>query len=170
MSNDAGSGFEARFWVSSGLRFRMISSALAFEMNVMPPGFTRGSDSRRTRSWSVCFAVALSAMKTCTASSRFFSSDHDTSQVPSPMKTPMRNIPMRTESADATVVETFAPIERSASAKSVRMRVILRRIPPRRSSRTSLPISSAMTRLRILSTISRSCVTIRIVVPVRLMR
>src|SRR5262249_30479891 len=42
--------------------------------------------------------------------------------------------------------------------------------PPRRSSRTSRPDSSAMTRLRILSTISRSWVTIRIVVPVRLMR
>src|SRR5262249_50619558 len=42
--------------------------------------------------------------------------------------------------------------------------------PPRLSSRTSLPSSSAITRLRILSTISRSCVTMRMVVPVRLMR
>ena len=42
--------------------------------------------------------------------------------------------------------------------------------PPRRSSRASRPSSSAITRLRILSTISRSWVTIRIVVPARLMR
>src|SRR6266545_8002603 len=42
--------------------------------------------------------------------------------------------------------------------------------PPRRSSRESRPSSSAMTRLRILSTISRSWVTIRIVVPLMLMR
>src|SRR5262249_45476233 len=42
--------------------------------------------------------------------------------------------------------------------------------PPRRSPRTSLPASSAITRLRILSTISRSCVTMRMVVPVRLIR
>src|SRR5205814_3584413 len=42
--------------------------------------------------------------------------------------------------------------------------------PPRRSSRARRPSSSAMTRLRILSTISRSCVTIRIVVPARLIR
>src|SRR4029078_10672283 len=42
--------------------------------------------------------------------------------------------------------------------------------PPRRSSRSSFPPSSAITRLRILSTISRSCVAIRIVVPERLIR
>src|SRR5262249_35235691 len=42
--------------------------------------------------------------------------------------------------------------------------------PPRRSSRASRPPSSAITRLRILSTISRSCVTMRIVVPARLIR
>src|SRR5213076_603984 len=42
--------------------------------------------------------------------------------------------------------------------------------PPRRSSRASRPSSSAITRRRILSTISRSCVTIRIVVPERLIR
>src|SRR5207249_9759975 len=42
--------------------------------------------------------------------------------------------------------------------------------PPRRSSRASLPSSSAITRLRILSTISRSWVAIRIVVPARLIR
>src|SRR5690349_11064583 len=42
--------------------------------------------------------------------------------------------------------------------------------PPRRSSRRSLPPSSAITRLRILSTISRSWVAIRIVVPERLIR
>src|SRR5918995_657848 len=123
-SNDAGSGFDARFATSSGLRLRMISRAFAFEMKVMPPGLTRSSDSSRTRSSFTCFVVARSAMKTCTASSRFLSSDHETSHVPRPMKTPIRNIPMRTESAEATVVETFAPIERSASAKSVRIRVI----------------------------------------------
>ena len=107
-------------------------------------------------------------MKTCTASSRFLSSDHETSHVPSPMKTPIKNIPMSTESAEATVVETFAPIERRASAKS--RRVHSSEYPPRRSSRTSCPVSSAITRLRILSTISRSCVTMRMVVPVRLIR
>src|SRR5581483_4873378 len=42
--------------------------------------------------------------------------------------------------------------------------------PPRRSSRARRPPSSAITRLRILSTISRSWVTIRIVVPDRLIR
>src|SRR4029077_797898 len=42
--------------------------------------------------------------------------------------------------------------------------------PPRRSSLASLPSSSAITRLRILSTISRSWVTMRIVVPARLIR
>src|SRR4029453_1869119 len=42
--------------------------------------------------------------------------------------------------------------------------------PPRRSSRSNLPPSSAITRLRILSTISRSWVAIRIVVPERLIR
>src|SRR3954465_6196996 len=42
--------------------------------------------------------------------------------------------------------------------------------PPRRSSRARRPSSSAITRLRILSTISRSWVTIRIVVPPRLIR
>src|SRR5213595_2297908 len=42
--------------------------------------------------------------------------------------------------------------------------------PPRRSSRARRPSSSAITRRRILSTISRSCVTIRTVVPERLMR
>src|ERR1700693_3551692 len=42
--------------------------------------------------------------------------------------------------------------------------------PPRRSSRASRPSSSAITRLRILSTISRSCVTMRIVVPARVIR
>ncbi len=124
-----GSGFDARLAVRSGLRLRMISSAFSFVMNVMPPGFTRLSDSRWMRNPLISFFVAPSATKTCTASSRFLSSDHETSQVPSPMKTPMRNIPMRTESADATVVETFAPIERSASAKSVRSFVILPRTP-----------------------------------------
>src|SRR4029450_9123058 len=39
---------------------------------------------------------------------------HETSHVPSPMNTPTRNIPIRTESAEATVLETFAPIERGA--------------------------------------------------------
>ena len=128
-SNEAGSGLEARLAVSSGLRLRMISSAFALEMNVMPPGLTRSSDSSCTRSSSICFVVAESAMKTWTASSRFLSSDHETSHVPSPMKTPMRNIPMSTDSADATVVETFAPIERSASANRMRMRVTLP-VPP----------------------------------------
>src|SRR6266508_3630502 len=42
--------------------------------------------------------------------------------------------------------------------------------PPRRSSRASAPSSSASTRRRILSTISRSCVAIRTVVPARLIR
>src|SRR5581483_4216102 len=42
--------------------------------------------------------------------------------------------------------------------------------PPRRSSRARRPSSSAITRLRILSTISRSCVTMRTVVPARLIR
>ena len=128
MSNDAGSGFEARFSVSSGLRFRMIASACSFEMNVIPPGLTRGSDSRKHAELvDLLRPSPRPAMNTCTASSRFLSSDHETSHVPSPMKTPMRNIPMSTESAEATVVETFAPIERSASAKSVRRRVIPRR-------------------------------------------
>src|SRR5262249_32375567 len=42
--------------------------------------------------------------------------------------------------------------------------------PPRRSSRARRPSSRAITRRRILSTISRSCVTIRTVVPERLIR
>src|SRR4029453_14294050 len=41
---------------------------------------------------------------------------------------------------------------------------------PRRSSRITFPFSSAITRLRILSTISRSWVAMTTVVPVRLMR
>ena len=115
--------------MSSGLRLRMIASAFSFEMNVMPPGFTRSSDSSSTRSSLICFVVAASAMKTCTASSRFLSSDHETSHVPRPMKMPMRNIPMSTDSAEATVVETFAPMERSASAKRVRIESFLG-VPP----------------------------------------
>src|SRR5207253_9240605 len=42
--------------------------------------------------------------------------------------------------------------------------------PPRRSSRARRPSSSAITRRRILSTISRSCVAITTVVPARLIR
>ena len=100
---------------------------------------------------------------------------------------------IRTVIVAATVVERLAPSERHASVtSSFNLAVIqpapapakpaprswvtpssLRHspaYPPRRSSRARRPSSSWMTRLRILSTISRSWVTIRIVVPLRLMR
>ena len=90
--------------------------------------------------------------------------------MPRAMKRPSRNIPISTVIVAATVVERFAPIERTASEKTSLKRAHSVSYPPRRSSRMSLPSSSAITRLRILSTISRSWVTIRIVVPARLMR
>ena len=48
MSKEAGSGFDARFEVSSGARFFMIASACSFVMK--ETDFTRGSDSRKLRS------------------------------------------------------------------------------------------------------------------------
>ncbi len=90
------------------------------------------------------------------------------------MKRPSRNIPMSTVIVAATVVEMFAPIERTASltkklgsSRTATPVVVLRRAA---LVADHLPSSSAMTRLRILSTISRSWVAMTTVVPVRLMR
>ena len=80
------------------------------------------------------------------------------------------NIPIRTVVVAAKVVERFAPSERTASETIERKRLIRR--CTRRGARRggACRSSSAITRLRILSTISRSWVAIRIVVPERLIR
>ena len=79
--------------------------------------------------------------KTLHDAARFLTwSDHETTHVPSAMKSPSRNIPISTVIVAATVVERFAPIERSASEKSDADARHSLAYPPRRSSRTSLPV------------------------------
>ncbi len=94
----------------------------------------------------------------------------ESTHVPSAMNRPSRHIPISTVIVAANVVERFIRIEDHASENSKPDATHSEVYPPRRSSRASLPSSSAITRLRILSTISRSWVTMRIVVPARLMR
>ena len=48
---------------------------------------------------------------------------HEMTQVPRAMKSPSRNIPIRTVMIAATVVERFAAIERKASVKKSRARI-----------------------------------------------
>ena len=118
-----------------------------------------------------CFGETPSTKKTFTSSWFFTCSDQETTHDPSAIRRPSRNIPISTvivaanevEMFDADRAERFGDDELEAGHHSVSY-------PPRRSSRTTLPVSSAITRLRILSTISRSWVTIRIVVPAVLIR
>ncbi len=111
-----------------------------------------------------------STKKTFTSSWSLTCSDHETTHEPSAISRPSRNIPISTVIVAANDVEMFEPMERNASETTSLKRLTSVSYPPRRSSRTTFPSSSAITRLRILSTISRSWVTIRIVVPAVLIR
>src|SRR4051794_1504673 len=93
----------------------MICSACSFEMYLMPPAATYWF------CWSIfptaffCSVVASGLKYTFTTSCFLTWFDHETVHEPSAMKSPSRNMPIRTVIVAATVVERFAPSARHAS-------------------------------------------------------
>src|SRR3954453_5252315 len=108
----------------------MVRSASSFEMYLMPPDATYWSWPSITATRFFCAFVASGAKYTFTTSCFFTWFDHETVHVPSAMKRPSRNIPIRTVIVAATVVERFAPSDRHASdTSSLRRPVMLLAAP-----------------------------------------
>src|SRR5262245_54333702 len=75
----------------------------------------RSSVRRKAPTALTCFGATPSTKKTFTWSCSFTWSDHETTQDPSAIRSPRRNIPIRTVIVSANDVERFDPIDRKAS-------------------------------------------------------